>query len=51
MGRRLVVVMPAYNAEATLARTWPTSPGCVDEIILVDDGSRDRTVEVARAWA
>jgi glycosyltransferase involved in cell wall biosynthesis len=46
--RKLVVVMPAYNAEATLERTWrdlPRDP--VDEIILVDDGSADRTAEIA----
>jgi glycosyltransferase involved in cell wall biosynthesis len=41
--------MPAYNAEATLERTCrEIPPGSADEIILVDDGSRDRTVEVAR---
>jgi glycosyltransferase involved in cell wall biosynthesis len=46
--RRLVVVMPAYNAEATLERTCRDIPGgAADEIILVDDASRDRTVEIA----
>jgi glycosyltransferase involved in cell wall biosynthesis len=41
--------MPAYNAERTLASTLADMPaGCVDEILLVDDGSTDRTVEVAR---
>jgi glycosyltransferase involved in cell wall biosynthesis len=49
VGRRVVVVMPAYNAEATLERTWRDLPrDTVDEIILVDDASRDRTVEIAR---
>jgi glycosyltransferase involved in cell wall biosynthesis len=45
----VIAVMPAYNAERTLAATLADMPpGCLDEIILVDDGSRDRTVEVAR---
>ncbi len=45
----IVVVMPAYNAEATLERTYRDIPaGLVSEVILVDDHSRDRTVEVAR---
>lgn len=46
---RVIAVMPAYNAAATLERTVADiPPGSVDEIILVDDGSRDRTVEIAR---
>jgi glycosyltransferase involved in cell wall biosynthesis len=46
---RIIAVMPAYNAERTLASTLADMPpGCVDEIILVDDGSKDRTVELAR---
>jgi glycosyltransferase involved in cell wall biosynthesis len=46
---KVVAVMPAYNAERTLAATLADMPpGCLDEIILVDDGSKDRTVEVAR---
>jgi glycosyltransferase involved in cell wall biosynthesis len=49
MGRRTIVVMPAYNAEATLEKTWrDIPPDCVDEVVVVDDRSRDRTVEVAR---
>src|SRR5688572_4421421 len=47
--RRVVVVMPAYNAERTLERTYGELPaGSVDEVILVDDGSRDGTVDLAR---
>jgi len=46
---RVVAVMPAYNAERTLERTLDDLPkGVVDEIILVDDSSRDHTAELAR---
>ncbi len=46
---KVIVVMPAYNAETTLERTLADIPeGSVDEIILVDDCSRDNTVELAR---
>jgi glycosyltransferase involved in cell wall biosynthesis len=41
--------MPAYNAEKTLEATYRDIPaGVADEVILVDDASRDRTVELAR---
>jgi len=46
---RVVAVMPAYNAAATLRRTVADIPaGSVDEIVLVDDCSTDNTVDVAR---
>jgi len=46
---RVIAVMPAYNAEATLEKTIADIPrGTVDEIILVDDCSTDGTVELAR---
>lgn len=49
LGNRVVVVMPAYNAESTVARTVAAiAPDVVDEILLVDDNSSDKTVEVAR---
>ncbi|MBI3083048.1 MAG: glycosyltransferase family 2 protein, partial [Candidatus Omnitrophica bacterium] len=42
--------MPAYNAAATLQQTCADlPPAAVDEVIVVDDGSRDRTVEIARS--
>jgi glycosyltransferase involved in cell wall biosynthesis len=47
---RVIVVMPAYNAERTLRQTFhDLPPGIVDEVILVDDASRDATVAVARS--
>lgn len=46
---KIIIVMPAYNAEKTLERTChDIPPGIVDEIILVDDASSDRTVHLAR---
>jgi len=46
---RTIAVMPAYNAALTLRKTVSDIPeGAVDEIILVDDCSRDNTVQVAR---
>ena len=46
---KVVVVMPAYNAEKTLHMTYAELPhDVVDLVILVDDGSRDQTAQVAR---
>lgn len=48
--QRVCVVLPAYNAEKTLERTYRDLPlEWVDDIVLVDDGSRDRTVEISRS--
>lgn len=48
-GKHVTVVMPAYNAASTLERTLrEINRQVVDEIILVDDASRDDTVNVAR---
>lgn len=48
-GKRIVVVMPAYNAEQTLERTYAEIPhNIVDEVIMVDDHSSDETSRVAR---
>src|SRR5712672_4792237 len=46
-GKRIAVVMPAYNAEKTLTVTVAELPELVDIRILVDDHSSDRTVEIA----
>ena len=46
--KRIAVVMPAYNAEKTLAATVGELPDLVDIRILVDDHSRDQTAQLAR---
>jgi glycosyltransferase involved in cell wall biosynthesis len=47
--KKIIIVLPAYNAEKTLLRTLAEIPSeYTQHIILVDDGSRDRTVEVAQ---
>lgn len=49
LGKKVTVVMPAYNAELTLKKTYEEVPrSIVDEVILVDDRSRDNTPELAR---
>ncbi|HEV2135053.1 MAG TPA: glycosyltransferase family 2 protein [Terracidiphilus sp.] len=48
-GKRIAVVMPAYNAERTLHQTFAEIPDEVDIRILVDDGSRDQTIQVAES--
>ncbi len=47
-GKRVAVVMPAYNAEKTLEMTVSELTDIVDVRILVDDSSRDRTAELSR---
>jgi glycosyltransferase involved in cell wall biosynthesis len=48
-GKKIVVVLPAYNASKTLERTYREIPfEFVDEVVLVDDASRDDTAELAR---
>jgi glycosyltransferase involved in cell wall biosynthesis len=47
-GMKVIVVMPAYNAEQTLRRTYEEIPHeVVDEVVLVDDASQDHTVVVS----
>lgn len=46
---RILVVLPAYNAEKTLEKTYRDIPkNLVDDVLLVDDASHDRTVAIAR---
>lgn len=48
-GKKLVVVMPAYNAERTLRKTYEELPHeYVDDVILVDDASSDHTARIAK---
>jgi len=48
-GKKVTIVMPAYNAEKTLVKTYNEIPkDIVDETILTDDASTDRTVEVSK---
>ncbi|MBN1396773.1 MAG: glycosyltransferase family 2 protein [Bacteroidetes bacterium] len=48
--KKIVIVLPAYNAEKTLITTYREIPfDIVDEVILVDDGSVDHTVAVAKS--
>ena len=49
--KKLIVVMPAYNAEKTLSMTHKEvlAHGIVDLVIVVDDASKDKTLEIARS--
>jgi glycosyltransferase involved in cell wall biosynthesis len=48
LGKKIIVVFPAYNAEKTIADTYREIPfDIVDDVILVDDCSHDDTVQVA----
>jgi glycosyltransferase involved in cell wall biosynthesis len=48
-GKRIVVVLPAYNAQRTLLQTVRDIPrDTVDEVLLVDDGSSDQTIAIAK---
>lgn len=49
-GKKIAVVLPAYNAIKTLEKTYREIPmDLVDEVILVDDASKDQTSELARS--
>ncbi|MEO6882636.1 MAG: glycosyltransferase family 2 protein [Bacteroidia bacterium] len=47
--KKLVIVLPAYNAAQTLRKTYSEIPfDIVDEVVLVDDASKDNTIEVGK---
>ena len=46
-GKKIVVVLPAYNAEKTLEMTWQEIPPEVDDVVLVDDCSPDNTADLS----
>jgi glycosyltransferase involved in cell wall biosynthesis len=50
MTRRRIAVVPAYNEEPTVAQVLETLSPLVDELVVVDDGSTDRTRSVIEAW-
>ena len=47
-GRRIAVVVPAFNEAQKIGRTLRSVPGFVDHVFLVDDASRDGTADLAR---
>src|ERR1700749_1758147 len=48
-GKKIIVVLPAYNASLTLERTYAEIPfDIIDDVVLVDDNSPDNTIEVGR---
>ncbi|MDD4148710.1 MAG: glycosyltransferase family 2 protein [Bacteroidales bacterium] len=48
-GKKIIIVLPAYNAELTLEKTYSEIPfDIVDDVILVDDNSTDKTVDKGR---
>ncbi len=46
---RVVVIMPAFNEEKSIGNVIKSMPGYIDEIIVINDGSTDRTAELAKA--
>ena len=49
-GKKIVVVLPAYNAEKTLKQTYQEIPmDIVDTVLLVDDHSSDSTIRLAKS--
>jgi len=49
-GKKIIVVMPAYNAEKTIEKTYKEIPlDIIDHVVLVDDASRDQTSQLSRS--
>ena len=46
-GKRIAVVVPAFNEADKIGRTIRSIPGFVDHVLVVDDGSRDATARIA----
>jgi len=46
--KRIIVLIPAFNEEASVGKVIRSMPSCVDKVIVVNDGSTDRTAMVAR---
>jgi len=49
--KKICVIVPAYNEEQLIAKTVETVPDFVDRIVVIDDGSKDRTVEIVQGIA
>ena len=50
-GKKVAVIVPAYNEEKLIRRVLESMPNFVDKVIVVDDASKDRTVEMVRKFA
>ncbi len=49
-GKKIIVVLPAYNAEKTIEKTYSEIPfDIVDDVVLIDDKSTDKTYSVAKS--
>ncbi len=48
--KSVCVVVPAYNEETQIGRVIETMPGFVDKVVIVDDASKDRTVEIVKKY-